>query len=398
MVLTREAALKTVVDGISWLDSQARLRGTIHLFDSHTIVQEVFRQLLNEMHDLQLVVTDNIRHNFPAIDLGDETRKRAFQITAETKSKKVQDTLDAYARHNLAPRFGRLQVIMIGDRQGAYGTLTVPPNMSFSWEEDVIDTKALVRQINELSTEKLVRVAEVVRKEIELPRARPPMTAKPLQSSKIARCGYTLPFRKQPDGDGVDPDAQARFLTLVHEGFARCFAHVCVTLGIEDFVYMLTCEPEAQEEKLDYVRYHFELHCHITEFVRTVEARLEHFLSKGTKPPPKLEALPGDQTLHTPHRFGRDLTYRIFRSPPSEIVIDQADTVPPPASRITTTSKLLCLLAAGFKRKVVLWEEIEKYPDAAKVLAMFDKIGTTGFSWDSIRLDPSNPEAWEFVG
>src|SRR5947209_1495937 len=86
MMLSREEALKTVTDGIAWIAKEAELRGTNHLFDSHIILQEVFRCLLNEMHDLRLVVTDNICQNFPAIDLGDETNKRAFQVTAETNS------------------------------------------------------------------------------------------------------------------------------------------------------------------------------------------------------------------------------------------------------------------------------------------------------------------------
>ncbi|MBL8796662.1 MAG: SMEK domain-containing protein [Planctomycetia bacterium] len=397
-MLTREAALKTVVDGISWLDSQAKLRGTIHLFDAHTVMQEVFCLLLNEMHDLQLKVLDNIQPNFPAIDLGDEVRKRAFQITAETTSKKAQETLNAYARHNLAPRYGRLQIIMIGDRQGTYDKLNVPPAISFAWEDDIIDTKRLIRQITGLGTEKLMRVAEVIRKEIGLPGSHLAAPSKPMQSTKIARCGYNLPILKRTDGKGTDPEALKQFFAFVHEGFARCFGHVCVTLGIEDFVYMLTLEPSAEDDKLEWIPYDFELHCHITEFVRTVEARMEYFLSKGTTPFPKLETLPGNQSLHTPHRFGRDLTYRIFRSPPSEIVIEQVDNVPSPPSKITTTSQLLCLLAAGFKHKVLLWDEIETYPDAEKVMAMLDKIGRTRFSWDSINLNPNNPEAWEFIG
>ena len=63
---------------------QCELRGLIHLFDTHTISHDFFCRLLNEIYDLKLVVMDRLQANFPAIDLGDETNKRSFQITAAT--------------------------------------------------------------------------------------------------------------------------------------------------------------------------------------------------------------------------------------------------------------------------------------------------------------------------
>jgi hypothetical protein len=76
----------------------------------------------------------------------------------------------------------------------------------------------------------------------------------------------------------------------------------------------------------------------------------------------------------------------------------QVDCIPSPPTKAITTSTLLCLLAAVFKHKFLVWDEIEKYPDAARVMELFDKAARTGFSWDSIKLDPTDPEKWEYAG
>lgn len=167
MVLKRQDALNAITEGISWLTSQCKLRGAIHLFDAHTIAHEFYCRLLNEMYDLNLVVTDRIHQNFPAIDLGDVVKKRSFQITAEKKGEKIQATIDAYNKHNLADRYGKLQVIVIGDRQATYDNLKVPTTMSFVWADDIIDTGELIKHIESLNTEKLERITAIIQEEIK---------------------------------------------------------------------------------------------------------------------------------------------------------------------------------------------------------------------------------------
>lgn len=167
MVLKRQDALNAITEGISWLASQCKLRGALHLFDANTIAHEFYCRLLNEVYDLNLIVMDRIHQNFPAIDLGDEVKKRSFQITAEKKGDKIQATLDAYNKHNLADRYGKLQVIVIGDRQGTYESLKVPATMSFIWADDIIDTGGLIKHIESFSTEKMERIAAIILEEIK---------------------------------------------------------------------------------------------------------------------------------------------------------------------------------------------------------------------------------------
>jgi hypothetical protein len=166
MALRREEALKTIIDGLSLLATECKLRGLLHLFDSHTISHELFCRLLNEIFDIELVQTDRIKVNFPAIDLGDAKNKRCFQITTEKDGAKIQKTLDKYAEHRLMDQYGELQILVIGEKQSAYKSVNVPPAIVFNVDDDIIDLRDLLRQIETLSTEKLTRLARIVEEEI----------------------------------------------------------------------------------------------------------------------------------------------------------------------------------------------------------------------------------------
>jgi hypothetical protein len=168
MVLTREDALKMITERITWLATLCEVRGAIHLLDGNTISHEFFCRLLNEIYDLNLLVLDRIQANFPAIDLGDETKKRSFQITVDKSSDKIQTTLDMYVNHNLAKIYDKMQVIVIGKKQGSYEGVKVPDGLSFVPDDDIIDTKGLIKFIDTLSTEKLETIAKIVKAEIKL--------------------------------------------------------------------------------------------------------------------------------------------------------------------------------------------------------------------------------------
>jgi len=168
LILRREDALKIITERITWLATLCEVRGAIHLLDGNTISHQFFCRLLNEIYDLKLLVLDRIQANFPAVDLGDETNKRSFQITAEKSSEKVQTTLDMYVKRNLAKTYGKMQVIVIGKRQGSYEGVKVPDGLTFVPDSDIIDTKRLIKIIDELPTEKLEAIAKIVQAEIKL--------------------------------------------------------------------------------------------------------------------------------------------------------------------------------------------------------------------------------------
>ena len=166
MTLNRENSIRIISDGIAWLATLCELRGAIHLFDSHTISHEFYCRLLNEIYDLNLKVLDRIEANYPAIDLGDQINKKSFQISAEKGSDKIQTTLNKFKKYNLEEKYSKLQFLIIGKKQESYKSVVVPTGLTFLPEDDILDTKGLLKTIESLGTEKLALIAKIVETEI----------------------------------------------------------------------------------------------------------------------------------------------------------------------------------------------------------------------------------------
>jgi len=86
--------------------------------------------------------------------------------------------------------YGRLQVLVIGDRQSSYKNLTIPSGLSFAWEQDIIDTDGLLKIIDGLDIEKLERVAQIVSREVKVVRPSDPAPAQPSPRTTLAFDGF----------------------------------------------------------------------------------------------------------------------------------------------------------------------------------------------------------------
>src|SRR4051794_16600915 len=70
-----------------------------------------------------------------------------------------------------------------------------------------------------------------------------------------------------------------------------------------------------------YAPFDFEVICHITEFVRVLEARLGFICAGRPTSPPRLRKFGGDQEVKVNSWLGRYMPHRIWREPPSKIRI-----------------------------------------------------------------------------
>ncbi len=69
------------------------------LYDINKTAEDIFMNILNNVYGWQLVNANNIRANFPAIDLIDTTNKIVIQITSETSADKVRkDTIEKFQK------------------------------------------------------------------------------------------------------------------------------------------------------------------------------------------------------------------------------------------------------------------------------------------------------------
>ena len=169
MVFTQTDSLGAISDGLAFIKTACEQRGWLKFFDNHVVSQSIFCRFLNTAFNLSLVEMDQIKANFPAIDLGDSTNRIAYQVTSERGGDKVQHTLDKFVEHDLDKQYDTLRILIIGDRQSTYKTVTVPSSVQFDCERDIMGIEELVKLLGTLDLQRLEALQSIMIREVQYP-------------------------------------------------------------------------------------------------------------------------------------------------------------------------------------------------------------------------------------
>lgn len=154
-----------IVDDLSVLKYQVETRNKMGYTDLSKFCEGFFRQLLNKLYGVNLKDLNADRTNNPGLDLGDETIKKAYQITATKTSKKIIDTLEVLSADQLKT-YENIKVLIIGMKQGSYSVdTTLLQRTGFIIERDIIDLDDILRDIVVLDDEILSDVFELFKRE-----------------------------------------------------------------------------------------------------------------------------------------------------------------------------------------------------------------------------------------
>lgn len=119
-------------------------------YDINTKSEDLACSLLNEIYDYQLINLNTKKHNFPGIDLGDETKSLlAFQITSRTDSSKIIESLKTFVKENYDRRFQNgIRFLILSEekvRLGRKNPKTIYP--AFNKEKHIITIKEISKDI-----------------------------------------------------------------------------------------------------------------------------------------------------------------------------------------------------------------------------------------------------------
>lgn len=87
-----EDKINDISTNLSILIYQVKLKNKANLNDINTLLETAFKEILNIIYDYNLINLNN-KYLYPAIDLGDESAKIAFQVTSEKSIQKIKDTI-----------------------------------------------------------------------------------------------------------------------------------------------------------------------------------------------------------------------------------------------------------------------------------------------------------------
>ncbi|WP_375492988.1 SMEK domain-containing protein [uncultured Nostoc sp.] len=151
-MLRQEQLQKKISDGLAILEFSLENRGLIGLFDQNIVAQSFFAKLLNIIYGYDLINLDTVDKNSPGIDLGDNYRRIAFQVTSTKTSAKVQETLRKFFEKERYKQYDNLKILILGKKQKTYKqSFDTREIFTFEAETDIIDLKDLVKQLPSLS-------------------------------------------------------------------------------------------------------------------------------------------------------------------------------------------------------------------------------------------------------
>lgn len=172
MILTRERYLDTITERLSVLVSYVSLKNSLQRFDINHAAEDFYAEFLNLIYGYELENANNVTPDITAIDLVDKTNRLAIQVTSNTSSDKVKDTLRSCQKKEYYKSIDRLIILIITnkkDHKRAYANLP-DAGIPFDPNTDIWDCSDIIHDISSLkkSVEQLKSIAEFLETNIAL--------------------------------------------------------------------------------------------------------------------------------------------------------------------------------------------------------------------------------------
>lgn len=120
MSKTKDDYINGIIELLNSYSGKIKTNSKLGKYDFNKACEDIFRPILNELFDLNLVNLNYIDENYPAIDLGDLEKKVCFQITSDSSKKKIKKTIDKFNKNNLNDDYECIYILNLGDKKSSY--------------------------------------------------------------------------------------------------------------------------------------------------------------------------------------------------------------------------------------------------------------------------------------
>lgn len=148
-----------ITDALSHIANKVNLHNHLNLQDINILLENFFRDILNVIYKDRIFTNLNAEEsNFTAIDLGDDKKKLAIQITSNTSIGKVRNTIEKYKEE-----YGYEKLIMLYikmDKPSRSNDINIEAGDKIEIEEWSI--KDLCKKINDLEDKDILEIQKIV--------------------------------------------------------------------------------------------------------------------------------------------------------------------------------------------------------------------------------------------
>lgn len=150
-----------ITEALSHIATKVAIHNHLNLQDINIYLENFFRDILNIIYsDRAFENLNNQEVNFTAIDLGDDKKDLAIQVTSTTTLKKVKKTITKYQTE-----YGYNKIIMLYAKVDK-PTRSVDLNSENSIEVEEWSIKDLCKKIENLGDEKILAIQQIVLNQI----------------------------------------------------------------------------------------------------------------------------------------------------------------------------------------------------------------------------------------
>jgi hypothetical protein len=111
--MSRQELTNRCSEILGWLGAQVTIANSAGLSDISVVSETLMQNLLNAMEDGAYKNTNLDAPNADSIDLADELRKHAVQITSNTTAEKIRKTIKGFQKHKHHERYTTLRFLFL---------------------------------------------------------------------------------------------------------------------------------------------------------------------------------------------------------------------------------------------------------------------------------------------
>ncbi|AUY09419.1 SMEK domain-containing protein [Aeromonas sp. ASNIH2] len=136
-----------IIKALSWLRAEVEYNNCVSLTDINHGAEDFYCGLLNLVYGYNLKNINIIEPNAAAIDLGDEIRKIAIQVTSTSTLVKTKHTVDKFIEKGLFRKFDKLLILNIVKKTNHAVDAIGDDNYRLDTKADIFDVEVLIKEI-----------------------------------------------------------------------------------------------------------------------------------------------------------------------------------------------------------------------------------------------------------
>lgn len=225
----REIEIKKIANELARWEAQISNLNSLNLYDANIFSEYTICLLLNTIYNYNLHNINLVQKNYPAIDLGDQFNRVAFQVTSTKAAKKIQNTVENFIAKGLSKDYDQLFVLVLGRKQRSYPTFDTKQLLEFNNDRHIIDFHDLLNHISSLPTPKIEEIGKILTYENQ------PTGTKPApKQSSAAKLKRNLALRNKMQKELLRTVHQSEWEHAIYEPWIRFRYGNIIVRNVED--------------------------------------------------------------------------------------------------------------------------------------------------------------------